>query len=63
MDQMPKNTTILITLRAIRISAAEMFFRNSVECDSMWLHLRETAVNIDSRTMFVLLKMCHCGPK
>lgn len=25
MDQMPKNTTILIALRAIRISAAEMF--------------------------------------
>ena len=48
MDQMPKNTGILIISRAIRISAVERFFCNSVECDSMWLRLRETAIKIDS---------------
>lgn len=63
MDQMPKNTRILLTLRAIRISAAEAFFRNAVECDSMRLRLRETSVNIDSQTMSVLFKMGHCGQK
>ena len=50
MDQMPKNTSILIISRAIRIAAIERFFRNSVECDSMWLRLRETTVKIDSLT-------------
>lgn len=54
MDQMPKNTAILITLRAIRISAAEMFSVIPRKRDSMWPHLRETAVNIHSQTMSVL---------
>ncbi len=50
MDQIPKNTSILIISRAIRISAVERFFRNSVECDSMWLCFRESPVKIDSLT-------------
>lgn len=45
---MPKNTSVVIILRAIRISAVERFFCNSADCDSMWLRLRETAIKIDS---------------
>lgn len=48
MDQMPKNTSILIISGAIRISAIERLCVISVECDSMCRHLKETVVKIDS---------------
>lgn len=48
MDQMPKNTSILIISGAIRISAIERLSVISVECDSMCRHLKETVVKIDS---------------
>lgn len=48
MDQMPKNTSILIISGAITISAIERLSVISVECDSMCQHLKETVVKIDS---------------
>lgn len=45
---MPKNTSILIILGAITISSIERLSVICVECDSMYRHLKETMVKIDS---------------
>lgn len=60
MDQMPKNTSILIISGAIRISAIERLSVISVECDSMCRHLKETVVKIDSAIHMGGFKTLYC---
>lgn len=62
MDQMPKNTSILIISGAITISAIEKLSVISVECDSMYRHLKETVVKIDSAIHMGAQNAVLCPP-